>query len=80
MDEAEASQSLAALELRLHRLEYLLNGGADLPLETSLSNDQKPHARLTRLERGLNDLASQSSTIRQLIQLRELQKQPSRWA
>ena len=71
MEDAQMPQSLIALETRLRRLEFLLTGhfGSSLahpPVEI----EQKTRTRIARLERGLNDLALKSQTVRQLLQLR----------
>ena len=70
MEEADTSQSLAALEYRLHRLEHYIAGSSDVGSMPCPTQDQSAHARIARLERGLNGLESRSSTIRQLLQLR----------
>lgn len=72
MDNAQISHSLVALETRLRRLEFHLTGhfGSTLDSPPTTKEDQTARARITRLEQGLDDLATKSQTVRQLLHLR----------
>ena len=68
MPDSDAAQSLVALDRRLHRLQHYLTGGS------ALQHASSPHRTiqswLARLERRVSGLASQSTTVKQLLELR----------
>ena len=70
MEDVHMSGSLAVLESRLRRLEFHLTGHFGSSTASPASDkDQTARARITRLERNLDELAARSPTIKQLLQL-----------
>lgn len=64
--------TLDFLESRLHRLEYIFNGGdpnAKLPTGTTAAQ------RLSKLQNTLGQLAARSRPVEQLLRLRTFQLQ-----
>ena len=59
--------TLDLLEYRLHRLEFLFNGGDP---ESNLSKGTTAAARLSKLQNALGQLAARSRPIEQLLRLR----------
>ena len=74
MASQESAQPLAALEFRLRRLEHYLTGDSIRPAsgapQTPKDKAQSIQARLERLERGVDELATRSVPVKELLYLR----------
>lgn len=73
-----ASATLHALETRLHRIEFVLQGTSENPVSELAAirrsgRENSLRARLNALERGLLKLAIRSKTVKDMLELREFQ-------
>lgn len=73
MDSQESAQPLAALEFRLRRLEHFLTGDIVRPANGAPQNPkdkaQSIQVRLQKLERGVDELATRSVPVKELLYL-----------